>query len=315
MRSIATVTVAILLLLGSAAGAQQSPPSPRIPQPKALNPQKQSPAPQGDQGTAAPPAVPVQKVETAPLNPTNNPLNDEKKEELQIERQAVEAGNKTAAATENLANAANQLVVSGDRLVTATNALGGFAHGLVLVGGALVIVLLIQIGMFVRQLDLIKKGATHAKLAADAAGKSADLAKFAFTKLERAFIACGGNALNDRRMFKLVVHNGGKTPGEITRIGMGWCVAGNPPSEPDYTDLRFVAWIPPGVRDHPLTIIEINKIRGAEPPPGVDINIYGRIHYNDIFGEPHSFGFFITARASGENFVTPNPPRAYVTWD
>jgi len=315
MRLGASIAVAVLIAMASTAGAQQTPPGSRTPQPQSLVPQKQSPARQGDQGITGVPAVPVQKVESTPLSPPDDQAKDERKETLEIQRQAAAAEAKAAEAVESLVNATNQLVASGDRLVTATNALGGFTHGLIVVGTVQVVVLVLQVVMFLWQLLLIKKGTARAETSARSASESANLAKLSFTKLERAFIAGGGSPSQDRKMFRLVVHNGGRTPGEITKIGMGWCAAGNPPNAPDYTEIRFVAWIPPGVRDHPLTLIDLSKIRRETPPPGVDVNIYGRIFYNDIFGDPHSFGFFTTARASGESFVTPNPPRAYVVWD
>jgi len=72
VRFIASATVAVLMALGSSAAAQQAPPTTSIPQPKALAPQKQPPARQGDQGSGGVPAVPVPKVETVPLNPAQN---------------------------------------------------------------------------------------------------------------------------------------------------------------------------------------------------------------------------------------------------
>jgi hypothetical protein len=75
--------------------------------------------------------------------------------------------------------------------------------------------------------------------------------------------------------FELHINNHGKTPGELTQIGIGFCDAFAVPPTPDYTLLYFQEWIGPGVQSWPLHRIPI-------PANFSSPAIFGRFYYRDI---------------------------------
>jgi hypothetical protein len=107
-------------------------------------------------------------------------------------------------------------------------------------------------------------------------------------------------------IFELHINNYGKTPGELTQIGIGFCEAFAVPPTPDYTLLYFQDWIGPGVQGRPLHRIPI-------PANFSFPAIYGRFYYRDIFGASHSSGFILAIELTGTLPVLA--PSAYTDAD
>jgi hypothetical protein len=122
-------------------------------------------------------------------------------------------------------------------------------------------------------------------------------------QIERAYIAGGGTGFSGTidqmggvevlhpmpgrpTFFNLNVSNHGKTPGEVTEIGFGFCDAFAVPAEPDYGRLYFRDWIGPGVQNRPIHRIPIAATYSYPA-------IYVRFYYSDIFGQSHSSGFIV----------------------
>jgi hypothetical protein len=92
--------------------------------------------------------------------------------------------------------------------------------------------------------------------------------------------------------FELHINNHGKTPGELTEIGIGFCEAMEIPEKPDYTRHYFQDWIGPGTQSRPIHRIAIPAILSYPA-------IYGRFYYRDIFGNSHSAGFILAIDQTG----------------
>jgi hypothetical protein len=86
--------------------------------------------------------------------------------------------------------------------------------------------------------------------------------------------------------FTLCINNHGKTPGEITEYGIGFCDASAIPAAPSYQFVHFQGYIAPGTNGHPIDYVQIptNLNRPV---------VYGRFYYRDIFGGNHSCGFVL----------------------
>jgi hypothetical protein len=106
--------------------------------------------------------------------------------------------------------------------------------------------------------------------------------------------------------FELHINNHGKTPGELTEIGIGFCEAMAVPEKPDYTRLYFQDWIGPGTQSRPIHRIAIPATLSYPA-------IYGRFYYRDIFGDRHSSGFILAIDQTGSLPVLA--PREYTDSD
>ena len=95
---------------------------------------------------------------------------------------AADAADRTAVATDSLANATHALVV-------ATQQLASFTGGLIVVGVISTVVLFGQLMMFRRQLQLMKVGTDDAKALAKAAKISADETRQSVNLAREEFIA------------------------------------------------------------------------------------------------------------------------------
>ncbi len=102
--------------------------------------------------------------------------------------------------------------------------------------------------------------------------------------------------------FQITLTNNGKTPGEILRLGFGFCETNEVPAVPQYNIRDFQKWIGPGTVDKLVYLIAIPKLKIPA--------IYARVFYRDIFGDKHSSGFIHSI--SNDSFSEPWPaPAAY----
>jgi hypothetical protein len=103
--------------------------------------------------------------------------------------------------------------------------------------------------------------------------------------------------------FTLCVNGYGKTPGELWRIGIGFCEADNVPSEPDYRVFDHHDWFGPGTMGRPIHRLAIPKMKNPA--------IYGRFFYRDIFGGNHSSGFINELGTNRNESIPLLAPAAY----
>jgi hypothetical protein len=133
-------------------------------------------------------------------------------------------------------------------------------------------------------------------------------------ELERAHISGGGNATPNRQQYQLLINNAGKTPGQITAVEFGFCDANSMPARPIYQRFPCVGSIHPNAFHQEFATVDILPMRPGVPLPTGNMNIYGKIHYRDIFRKRHHFCFCVTVTPAGNTFVTPDPPSSYITW-
>jgi hypothetical protein len=107
--------------------------------------------------------------------------------------------------------------------------------------------------------------------------------------------------------FQLHINNQGKTPGELLKIGLGFCDAATQiPDEPIYDITTYSDWIGPGTQSRPVRSFPI-------PSDFQSPAVYGRFYYRDIFGREHSSGFILEITHAGTQPILA--PKAYTQYD
>jgi hypothetical protein len=104
--------------------------------------------------------------------------------------------------------------------------------------------------------------------------------------VERAYISGGGPCDKERLLFILTAQNYGKTPGTLTAYAVSVVDRTDLPQEPAYNRKPLIATFPPGGGTLPIATHPI--------PPVPNPIAYGRLWYNDIWGdEEYHFSFII----------------------
>jgi hypothetical protein len=198
--------------------------------------------------------------------------------------------------------------------------------------GVLVLVGAVQIGVFLKQLRLIRESLGPAKAAAEAAKESARAAHRAISETEkrditlhRAYVSGGGvqarhiveiystaSGQTARSIpltgdFEIHMNNHGMTPAELMEIAIGFCDSTKIPLEPTYNPEPFHDWLGPGTQSRPMLWRKIPTDRPASA-------IYGRLYYRDIFGLNRSSGFIQSILPDGGTTPLLAPP-AYTAYD
>ena len=189
-----------------------------------------------------------------------------------------------------------------------------YTGDLVLVGLVQFAVFLLQLIAFVVQAIYIRASAEEMRKTTEAAENVAKDQIAHSHKIERAYMS-GGGAINQvfhsfsahgtpiyvpGKDFVFCVNNYGKTVGELSEIGYGFCDAADIPPVPSYDVRYFHDWIMPGDRGRPLFQI---------PLPPKNTAVFGRFYYRDIFGGRHSCGFI--NRVGPSESVPISAPAAY----
>jgi len=198
-------------------------------------------------------------------------------------------------------------ILSSERMAYYTNVLAIFT-GLLGVFGFLQIVFLIQANR-------------TAEAAAEAAKTSADAAQSTVVSMNeinrremRAYISGNISIAENRQLIVLTVNNGGKTPGEITKIGMNYSEPGNEPEHPNYQYIPLVAWIHPNMFGQKLQSIAVINFFGAPALPSGALTVFGRLHYLDVFRVERYFSFCISVDADDNIYITQDAPRNLILW-
>jgi hypothetical protein len=196
----------------------------------------------------------------------------------------------------------------------------------------LVVVGAVQIGVFLKQLRLIRESLAPAKAAAEAAKESARAAHRAIGETEkrdivlhRAYVSGGGlparriieihSTATDRVSrssaltgdFEIHMNNHGMTPAELMQIAIEFCDSAKIPPEPTYHPEPFHDWLGPGTQSRPMLWRKIPTDKPASA-------IYGRLYYRDIFGKNRSSGFIQSILPDGGSAPLLAPP-AYTAYD
>jgi hypothetical protein len=198
---------------------------------------------------------------------------------------------------------------------------GGADEELISYTGDLVLVGIVQFGVFVLQLIAFIVQAIYIRRSAVEMRKTTEAAEQVSRdqiahshKIERAYISGGGardriftyiSAANTPvygpgNDFVFTVNNYGKTAGELREIGYGFCDIGNIPAVPIYERRYFYDWVQPGDRGRTTFQIPIPTDRAATA-------VYGRFYYRDIFGKNHSCGFINRIVPNTESVPIPAP--------
>jgi hypothetical protein len=205
LKILGTALVALLLMpAGDSFAQSQQPPKSNPPFSGVTegNPPKdgqKSNTSAGDGAASSQPTPIPQALQAAPLDPAAQAREDQEKQKLEIDREAAQAADRTAVATD-------QLVTGTKGLIDATDRLGNVTWALVAAGAVSAILLIVQLGY-------LRRSVIDTGVAAKAAARQADAA----IAVERPIFVIEGVMVPAGDAQKAIkIGNHGRTPAIIT---------------------------------------------------------------------------------------------------